>query len=175
MGRTKFSRFALAVSSTLVIGFVSTWAIAKQHDDTQTQNGIFYTDQKAADAALVQFANSNPDCQLWTNWEKMCSRTSGASTCIRDSRLQVRPSTPFCVISRQVNWQHVEKQHSVLLMNETRSIERFCLPNEESQHDYLRSKYFTSMKNTIGYCTFKKIVHLQIDLGKIFKNHIIKI
>jgi hypothetical protein len=61
--------------------------------------GIYYKSQMDADAALSQFDIDNPDCQLWTNWQKMCSRTGvGRSLhCVSTTRRQVKPSVPFCV------------------------------------------------------------------------------
>ena len=40
----------------------------------------------------------HPECPLWTNWEKLCSRTwiGGAIHCNRDPGRPVAPSTPFC-------------------------------------------------------------------------------
>lgn len=59
---------------------------------------IYYRSGTAANAALASFDGNNPDCQLWTNWQKMCSRTglNGATHCISSS-MPVRPSVPFCV------------------------------------------------------------------------------
>ncbi len=59
---------------------------------------IFYHSDVAANAALTSFDIKNPSCQLWTNWQKMCSRTGvdGATHCISSS-VPVRPSVPFCV------------------------------------------------------------------------------
>lgn len=60
--------------------------------------GIYYASQADADAALERFAEENPSCQLWTNWQKMCSWTGpdGNSFCVRDAEQPVEPSTPFC-------------------------------------------------------------------------------
>ena len=43
---------------------------------------IFYPSQTAADADLVRFERENPSCQLWTNWQKMCSRTGEGIHCV---------------------------------------------------------------------------------------------
>lgn len=61
-------------------------------------DSIYYPSQAAADTALAQFDHDNPDCQLWSNWQKMCSRTGegGKTLCNRDRRIEARPSTPFC-------------------------------------------------------------------------------
>lgn len=59
---------------------------------------IYYRSGVAANAALASFDSKNPDCQLWTNWQKMCSRTgpNGETHCVSSSA-PVRPSAPFCV------------------------------------------------------------------------------
>jgi hypothetical protein len=56
-------------------------------------------EQTAADAQLAAFDKSEPECQLWTNWQKMCSRTGpdGETICEVDEARPVAPSAPFCV------------------------------------------------------------------------------
>jgi len=53
---------------------------------------------RRADRALQAFDAAHPQCQLWTNWQKMCSRTGpdGATVCVTDPDRPVRPSEPFC-------------------------------------------------------------------------------
>jgi len=66
----------------------------------EAERSIYYKSQAAADTALAAFDKDNPSCQLWTNWQKMCSRTGegGISTyCVTDSSHPVRPTRPFCV------------------------------------------------------------------------------
>ncbi len=62
------------------------------------ENDIYYSTQAAADADLNRFELDNPSCQLWTNWQKMCSRTGsgGKAVCVLDEDMPVRPSKPFC-------------------------------------------------------------------------------
>lgn len=57
-----------------------------------------YTSQAQADADLLNFAETHPQCQLWTNWQKMCSRTgpNGKAHCATTRQNDVRPSAPFC-------------------------------------------------------------------------------
>jgi hypothetical protein len=52
----------------------------------------------SADRQLQAFDAAHPQCQLWTNWQKMCSRTGpdGATVCVTDPGRPVRPSEPFC-------------------------------------------------------------------------------
>jgi len=55
--------------------------------------------REPADAALVRFERDNPECPLWTDWRKTCSRTGPAHSmlCVTDPGRVVRPSEPFCV------------------------------------------------------------------------------
>ena len=65
----------------------------------EDRDSIYYRSQSAADADLARFEADNPDCQLWTNWQKLCSRTGedGAVSCSATSQFdEIRPSTPFC-------------------------------------------------------------------------------
>jgi hypothetical protein len=61
---------------------------------------IYYRSQAEADADLARYDLDNPSCQLWTNWQKMCSRTGpkGQVHCTDDKRHAARPSTPFCAV-----------------------------------------------------------------------------
>ncbi len=65
---------------------------------TASTPSIYYKTQAQADAALAAFDKDNPDCQLWTNWQKMCSRTglNGQTHCNIDPDKPVKPSVPFC-------------------------------------------------------------------------------
>jgi hypothetical protein len=58
-------------------------------------------DQSPADRRLRAFDKSHPQCALWTDWHKLCSRTgpNGASYCRLDRQHTVVPSQPFCAIS----------------------------------------------------------------------------
>lgn len=76
------------------LGFV---ALACLLGATAPKESIFYRSQGDADAALAAFDRGHPECQLWTNWQKMCSRTgSGGKTLCTRSSIKVRPSAPFC-------------------------------------------------------------------------------
>jgi hypothetical protein len=50
------------------------------------------------DAQLAAFGREHPKCQLWSNWQKMCSRTGpgGKPYCVSDPKVIVSPSAPFC-------------------------------------------------------------------------------
>ena len=79
-----------------------------------------FTSQEAADAALLQFASKEPDCQLWTNWQKLCVRraSAGPGDCRVDADYPVAPSTPFCIAGTT--------RADVLNPQELLSARRFC-------------------------------------------------
>lgn len=58
--------------------------------------------QGSADAVLSDFDRRHPSCQLWTNWQKLCSRTGpdGAAECKTDNGFAAQPSEPFCAVRR---------------------------------------------------------------------------
>jgi hypothetical protein len=87
------------------------------------QEDIYYSSQADADAALAQFDRDNPSCQLWTNWQKICSRTGNdsATSCLRSS-YRVRPSVPFCQGHRLGSTAPDAEDRP----NEFRSMQRFC-------------------------------------------------
>lgn len=60
--------------------------------------GAAYESQVAADIDFIRFGQESKSCQLWTNWQKVCSRSGekGRTLC-RDSAVDVKPSHPFCV------------------------------------------------------------------------------
>lgn len=60
---------------------------------------VHYRSQGEADASLARFERDHPQCQLWTNWQKMCSRTGhgGSTHCVEDPEMRVEASQPFCV------------------------------------------------------------------------------
>ena len=88
-----------------------------------TSSSIYFSSQAAADASLTAFDKNNPDCQLWTNWQKMCSRTGegGATRCITDSQKSVRPSTPFCAEPSAISFSLTD----ILDLGQKKSAERF--------------------------------------------------
>ena len=62
--------------------------------------------QAEADADLAKFDRDNPGCELWTNWQRMCSRLGGETHCIKDAAHIVRPSKAFCV----GHWDGLDRQ-----------------------------------------------------------------
>ena len=55
-------------------------------------------DNSKADRELEAFDKTHPQCRLWTDWHKLCSRTgpAGSTYCRTDPEHQAEPSTPFC-------------------------------------------------------------------------------
>jgi hypothetical protein len=74
-------------------------ATNQSHPGGTRLEGLFYRSQREANDALTHFDREHPQCQLWTNWQKLCSRTGqdGATFCQVDQEHLARPSTPFCL------------------------------------------------------------------------------
>jgi hypothetical protein len=53
----------------------------------------------APDRELIAYGEARPECRMWTNWQKLCSRTGpeGSIHCSIDPGRSVSPSDPFCV------------------------------------------------------------------------------
>jgi hypothetical protein len=93
MGGTAMKLLTIsAVSGAAILMFgCAAWVSA------DSDPNIYYKSQTEADVALSQFDRDNPSCQLWTNWQKMCSRTGeGGATYCQKAKSTVKPSTPFC-------------------------------------------------------------------------------
>jgi hypothetical protein len=75
---------------------------------------------RPADVQLAAFDRSHPQCQLWTNWQKMCSRAgpNGSTFCVTDPERPAAPSEPFCVAPFQSDYSGAEAE----------SHDRFCAP-----------------------------------------------
>jgi hypothetical protein len=102
---------------------------------------IYYKSQKAADEALARFDMDNPKCQLWTNWQKMCSRTGKkrATFCASDASQKVPPSLPFCAVQmRDVKTGEYISTLDEQLQRQSRN--RFCASlvksNDKGYPDY---------------------------------------
>lgn len=78
---------------------------------------------RPADRRMLAYGEAHPECRLWTNWEKLCSRTGpgGAVHCNIDPGRRVTPSAPFCT-------RHAPRaQPNPLAAAERASRLRFCL------------------------------------------------
>lgn len=55
-------------------------------------------DSSKADRALQAFDKNHPECALWSDWRKLCSRIGpdGATYCRIDPEHPASPSAPFC-------------------------------------------------------------------------------
>jgi len=58
---------------------------------------VFFASQARAEKDLKDFGRSNPSCELWSNWQKVCSRIGDTIYCGVDVTNRVRPSKTFCV------------------------------------------------------------------------------
>lgn len=87
---------------------------------------IFYKSQIEADAALAAFDKAHPQCQIWTNWQRLCSRVDGTGNvqCHEDQSNRVRPSHPFCVSNKYGNPIGIEADLTSKI--DVPSMHRFC-------------------------------------------------
>ena len=123
-------RFLFVTMVCLALASCKTAGEAPAENTTgEAERSIYYKSQAAADTALAAFDKDNPSCQLWTNWQKMCSRTGegGAASCIKGRQLSVKPSTaPFaqttCTILVHFRTKRQHRQASSL---------RFCQVTKE--------------------------------------------
>ncbi len=89
------------------------------------EEDIYYPSQAAADAELTQFDGKHADCQLWTNWQKLCSRTgpNGQTSCRTSAQRGIRPSAPFCVAREDGGYRRPDESDGDRAL---RSSLRFC-------------------------------------------------
>jgi len=85
--------------------------------------------------AMIAFGKSHDECQLWTNWQVLCSKTgpAGETEC-RTTTMKVKPSTPFCVGQLKVGNSVNPRPRSAL---EQVSYLRFCDEDETKKAGYL--------------------------------------
>lgn len=97
---------------------------------TNQADMTFYRTQAQANAALKSFDRKNPSCQLWSNWQKMCSRTGvgGKTYCTTNSTNPVRPSTAFC----SGDATGLDRVEAGTLTKEQISRDRFCVSFDSS-------------------------------------------
>jgi len=105
-------------------------AVMSGADDAASD--IFYTSQQQADADLARFDRENPQCQLWTNWQRACSRTGadGATYC-HYTPVDVAPSQVFCAADGIDGYMMI---HQLNTVREKASFNRFCA---EFDFDYV--------------------------------------
>lgn len=79
-------------------------------------------DSAVAAQKLAAFERDNPDCQLWTDWQSMCSRTGSNREpyCVRDPDRPVAPSEPFCTNA------YLGYEPYSLSKRQVQSVMRFC-------------------------------------------------
>jgi hypothetical protein len=105
---------------------------------SKSDKGIYYRSQAEADAALAAFDKSNPTCQLWTNWQKMCSRTGpkGSTWCTTDSATPVRPSLTFCADTQGVSFLPNELDDRRQIVSAERFLEQNSRPSNFDSDEY---------------------------------------
>ena len=79
-------------------------------------------------AGLDAFDRAHPQCELWTDWQKMCSRTGpgGSTWCATDPGRRVEASAPFCITREGEDRARPTLQ--TLTREQSASLHRFCRP-----------------------------------------------
>jgi hypothetical protein len=74
-----------------------------------------------ADEQMRQFGERHPSCQMWSNWEKLCSRLGrqGRTRCVQDLAAKAEPSAPFCAAGEGASPEGQPQSERV-------SSERYC-------------------------------------------------
>lgn len=75
--------------------------------------------------AMEAFGQSKPDCEIWTNWRKVCSRTGevGGVLC-SEAAMPVSPSAPFCMAETGESYSGLAPDATVA---QRESFNRFCV------------------------------------------------
>lgn len=115
-----------------LVGLISltSWSTAGKAAETANPRKL-----SDAENALSEFDRAHPKCQIWTNWQKMCSRTgpSGETICIRDPDRKAAPSAPFCTGSS------LGYEATGLSPRQEKSVLRFCESYSEMEIPEIRN------------------------------------
>jgi len=102
--------FVASLGAVLAVAAVGQQSRAPQGAASDPNYPPPYDDSRA-DGALRAFDEKHPECALWTDWHKLCSRTgpSGSTYCRTDPEHPANPSTPFCArgVGNYVPGQHM--------------------------------------------------------------------
>lgn len=81
--------------------------------------GVVLNPASSSDRAMIAFGAQQKSCNLWSNWQKTCSRLNGRLFCQADRQRPVEPSIPFCA-SGELAATESQPQ------DQLKSMERFC-------------------------------------------------
>lgn len=98
---TRNSMFFGIGASVVAIACVAAAAASRPTRESEDIAAAATLDRsRAADRQLQQFGAAHPQCALWSNWQKLCSRTgrNGSVRCTIDPGRPVEPSAPFCQV-----------------------------------------------------------------------------
>ncbi|WP_411341751.1 hypothetical protein V6U71_08010 [Sphingopyxis sp. J-6] len=86
-------RFSTAFVSILAM----TFTVFTVSAETTRTPSIFYNSSAEAVRDFDSFPQSHPSCAIWTNWQKVCSRTGkNRELHCKKAAVQIRPSKVFC-------------------------------------------------------------------------------
>lgn len=138
-------RRVLPILGTALVAIVSVGALGQA---TQVgQRTVRYPDHPSpydnskADRALKEFAEEHPNCPLWTNWHKLCSRTGpdGTAYCRLDRVHHASASTPFCAaMNGQLETNHADyneksQYQSSIRFSKIRSVKEIIFEGNSSK------------------------------------------
>lgn len=127
-GRAKFARNATLLLAFLVgSGEVATTGSAAKSSESNTPSASVYDLRMESDRRLFAFEKQHPNCPMWTDWRKLCSRLGpgGSTYCKTDPVYSAKPSTPFC--ATEANMQDTKA--------ESDSRMRFCVKYNRRSND----------------------------------------
>jgi hypothetical protein len=93
-----------AITTALLAGFaMASGSVAASSAPFAGSAHRQYDLSSLADRKLLHFDMTHPDCEMWTDWRKLCSRMGpdGTSTCRTDPLHPAKPSEPFCAMPGQ--------------------------------------------------------------------------
>lgn len=73
---------------------------------------ILSASSNTAEMSMIAFGEQHKSCQMWTNWQELCSRTGqqGVSRCTSEVNHRIKPSEPFCVTTGQAPAERMTKK-----------------------------------------------------------------
>lgn len=126
MGKRKASiQFASSFAGVGLVAISLAACTPSAEQSPDLRSGPQTMKNTAAERSMPAFDAANPRCELWTNWQQVCSRTGddGSTLCSQAEEV-VAPSTPFCVAERGGGYKGLLPTATEA---ERKSFNRYCL------------------------------------------------
>lgn len=94
----------------------------------ESQASMIESSTTAASRRLLDFGTAHPECAMWSDWQKICSRTGpgGSVHCNVETGRSVEPSQPFCAHrTMEGRWPEAQRE----------AANRFCAEYETRDHE----------------------------------------